>query len=408
MIGEGFSFGRDRGPASGGLTAAIDIGATKAACLIARRGGGGHELIGCGFEETAAPSTSRDATVRLLRLALDAAEQAAGAAAPPAAAVYGGPGLKTTHASGAVALPGGVDEAAVRRALRKALDGATPSGRTMLHAAPLGYRVDDGPWLADPRGAKGRKLTAYAAIVTAPTAALAALAAAVAEADASLAGFLAGPLAAGHALLTEAERAAGAAVIELGATCANVGVFRAGALQWAETVGIGQIQATRALAERLGTTPAAAERVKRAFVSFASGAPAEAVPAPRLGPEGRLSPGSVRRGDLMEIVCGPLGETFAAARRVIERAGGAGLATLAGGGAEIPGIASFAEAALGIPVRVAAGAGGLGARATAAYGALALAETARGVRPAAPAERGTGPRARAHAARAWAWLRENF
>lgn len=390
-----------------GLIATIDVGATKAACLVARRGAGAREVAGVGFQESAAPLSDYDATVRLIRLALDDAESAAGTALPAVAAVYGGPGLRTIQAAGAVPISGSVDEGAVRRALGKAVAGAASrEGRTLLHAAPLAYQVDRGGKIADPRGQKGRMLTAHVALTTAPTAALEALASCVEDAGARCAGFIAAPLALGHALFSDAERMAGAAALELGATGVTAAVFRGGALAHAEHLPFGQAKLTEFLAARLATTTAAAERVKRAFVSFDGGPAAELVEAPRLGPEGRLEAASVRRGDLMEIACGPLGETFAAVKQAIARGGGAKVVALAGGGATLSGLEAFAEAALGVPVRR-DGAERLQPRLAAAYGALGFAGSLQGAARRSQAM-GLKLDARGGASRAWAWLKENF
>lgn len=350
--------------ASGPCIGAIDVGAGKVVCLVARLGGEGPiDVLGAGHVGLRA-DVEDDARPRLVRVALDQALRMAGDVWPPIGTAYGGPDLKSARATGAVRLRKGVvaprDVAAAIAAARGEVSLAQ---RRLLHAAPLSYRVDDGEAVADPRGLEGRTLTADVCLVHAPTANIAALEAMLEAAGARPAFIVAAPFAAGYGVLSAEEREAGAVVIDLGEAGCGLGVFRAGALAWAEHSPGGGARLTRDLSVRLGTTVGIAERAKRLYGGLAGEHdPAEVIETPVLGEDGRLSPGVALRGAFAEALAPRLEEIFGRIAVRLEEAGAAELpVALTGGVSQTPGLRALAARVLARPVRIAspAGFGGL-------------------------------------------------
>lgn len=274
-------------------------------------------------------------------------------------ASYSGPGIAARMVRGVARVRGkAVSERDIDAAIHAAMQ-ATPSpALTFLHVEPLRYTIDDGEPLIDPRGQAGKSLTVEACVVTAPTEALNALRGCINLAGVEVEDIIAGPKAAGLAVLTPEERAGGAALIDLGAGAVGIGVIGGENLLHAETVSAGGVRLTRDLAHKLQTSFSAAERVKLAFGAVGGGFDRrEAVQAPKLGGDGRLEAATTLRGVIADTLTPRLVEMLLRARERLARAGFAGeagprRAVLVGGGAMIPGIREVAAQTLAMPVRI--------------------------------------------------------
>ena len=352
----------EQGGGEGRLLGAIDFGAAKTVCLIGWSGPEGLAVTGIGF---AKPQTGADgapldfdACVRAVRIAVDQAERASGETVTSVVAGIGGKGVSSRLVSGAVTLaPGPIAPKAVRAALNAALAQAGLPGRALLHAVPLGYRVDGGPLRADPRGAEGKQLTAELTVVTAPEAAVAAITDCIIEAGLRVERVVASPYAAALAVLSPEEMAMGAVALDFGASHVGVAAFQGGALMLAENAPVGGADLTADIAQRIGANFAAAERIKVLHGGF-SAAPPQEVPieAPRIGADGRLEAAVVSRGVIVEAMGPRLEEMLAAVRaRLAPVAAREGQkpwrAAVAGGGSYLSGLRDLAEHVLSRPVR---------------------------------------------------------
>ena len=143
-----------------------------------------------------------------------------------------------------------------------ALEGFQPQGREVLHSAALGFSVDGTAGIKDPRGMFAETLTASFLVVSAPTAGLRNIVQCVSRSHLNVSAILAAPFAAGLACLVEDEAEQGAMVIDFGAGVTSAAAFWDGGLLHVETLPMGGSRATSDLAQGLGTTFAAAERMK--------------------------------------------------------------------------------------------------------------------------------------------------
>lgn len=409
----------------GAVVGAIDVGAGKIACLVASAGDEDApvDIIGAGLT-TLRADIEPEARPRLVRVAVDQALRMAGDVWPSFGAAYGGPDLVSVVGVGTTRIRreaiGPRDVAAAIAAARAEVSLA---GRRLLHAAPIGYSIDGGELVFDPRGLAGQSLSAEVCLTHAPADAVTALEAALEQAGARAAFVVAGPFAAGHGVLSEEERESGAVVIDLGEAGAGIAVFQHGALRHAETLPGGGARLTRDLAARLNTTLPVAERAKRLYGSVAGEHdPGEAVETPVLGEDGRLEPGMALRSAFVEALAPRLEEIFARIAVRLDSAGGRGLpVALTGGVSQTPGLRALAARALARPVRIGAPAGFGGFDDAAQGGAFAvaagivrcaLARDAEPVRTPQP-QRPPPPKVElapvAETAKtAVAWLKENF
>jgi cell division protein FtsA len=354
--------------ADASLIAGLDIGCGKIACLLAANSAGPMDapiaLAGAGWvgmrRTPDGGGGDFETAVRAIRVALDQAERMAGGTSAREAVVsYSGPDLQTARIENGVTFARRAIQARdVTAAIQTAIARGGLNNRRVLHIAPLGYRVDGGDLTPDPRGQIGRKLDALLALVHAPETAIEALEACVSQAGIGLREIVAAPYAAGLAVLSDDERAEGAAVLDWGAGQMGYGLFVEGALLHAETIAAPGAKLTRALAQRLGTTFAAAERTK--ILHGDVGAPANArdiVEVPVLGADGRLELGAVRRADIIAALREGSEQALrqsAARHGAIEHLWGEAPTPVAltGGGAQMAGLRALSEDILERPVRL--------------------------------------------------------
>lgn len=344
--------------------AAIDVGVSKCAVMIGSLTSEGDLLArGIGVQSArrgprGAPSDF-DAAARCLRVALDQAERASGLVVETAAASYSGPGVRSARAHGATKLLRGVVDARdAKAALDAARDAVCEAGRVALHVAPICYRIDDGPPLADPRGKSGHRLEAQVLVVTAPQGAISGMEDLAREAGLRLSRVVAGPYSAGLACTAPAQRHEGALVIDLGASTTGIAAFAGAGLVFCETLPIGGARLSEDLASQFGTSFAAAERAKVAYGGQAGlAARGVRVEVPRLGADGRLEPALVDPSALHSLLSPMLVQIF---ERVGERIAKAGFVSedfqsiaLTGGGALLAGAGPAAQRCLNIPAEIA-------------------------------------------------------
>ena len=93
-------------------------------------------------------------------------------------------------------------------------------------------------------------------------------------------------------------------VIDFGAGVTSAAAFWDGGLLHVETLPMGGSRATSDLAQGLGTTFAAAERMKiqHGAVGLSDAGALEMVEAPRLGPDGRLEAHQCSRADIAQVL----------------------------------------------------------------------------------------------------------
>jgi cell division protein FtsA len=432
LLGEGMQSHKGRvrmsrqAPVPATVVTAIDVGVSKTVCALAAMTGARADLIGAGVIASPSAASGKAAdfnqAVRALRLAADEAERGSGVAVTEAIASYAGPDLHTIVVEGRVRAKAGVvsakDEA---KAIQAAMAAAQDPAHRVLHTAVLGFRVDGGERIADPRGLEGRRLTAEIAAVRAPTANLAALVQCGGEAGLSITRIVPAPYAAGLAALDPDDRD-GALVIDLGAGGVSVALFGPQGLVYAASLKGGGVRVTRSVAAALDTSFAAAERAKLLYASDCGLAdPRETVEAPRLGADGRLEPALVLRRAIQDAVGDRLDAIFADVAKLLRQAGFPPPAhvVLVGGGASLAGAAEIASARIGAPVVV----GGVcpipgreGARSSAPFATVAGLLRWASEKPPhhAPAlsfnEISRRPALVAPAAvlRAWRWLQESF
>ncbi|MBI5577012.1 MAG: cell division protein FtsA [Deltaproteobacteria bacterium] len=338
----------------------LDIGSSKVATVVAKKGPEGLEILGAGENPTEGMRKGAvvnvDATVSSIRNSVGEAEKMTGISIGSAFVGVSGPLIKSfnSHAAISVRNEREVTEEDVARVLALAKAVELPNDREILHVLTQEFSVDDIGGIKDPRGVAGIRLDARVHVVTDDVPSTRNLVKCVEKADLSVDEIALGPLVSANAVLTPEEREVGVVLLDFGAGTVEMAIFHGEALRHTFVLPLGGSNVTSDVAIGLKIPWADAEALK-----IASGSAMiqkvrrdELVELPGVG--GR-QPRPIRRQYLSEIIEPRAEEIFALLRKEILRSGyeetlGAGI-VLTGGGCLLDGLVELGERVFQLPVR---------------------------------------------------------
>lgn len=307
--------------------------------------------------------TDMAAATYAIRDAVERAEKNAGTSIQSVWVGCAGAGLASRVSKVEIDIGGRrVEEEDIQALLLAARDAIQPDGRMVLHAQPAHYTLDGAHGVANPRGLHAERLGVDIHITLADGAPVRNLTEAVQNAHLDVEAVVAAPLAAGYACLTDEERDLGVALVEIGADVTNVAVHAGGMLLGLSALPFGSSDITDAIASAFGTRRFEAERLKCVSGS-AMASPADhremvliAPPSEDSAAQGKAADRSVARAELVSIVTQNLALLTREIGRALKDMGftgpHGGQIVLTGGGAELAGIADYAQGALGRPCRI--------------------------------------------------------
>ena len=345
---------------SGPVIAGLDVGSSKVATVVARKGLEGLEILGVGRAETdgmrKGAVVNVDATVKSIQQSLGEAEKMTGVSIPSVFVGVSGPLIKSfnSHAAISVRNEREVTEMDVARVLELAKAVELPNDREVLHVLTQEFIVDDMGGIKDPRGMTGIRLDARVHVVTDDVPSTRNLVKCVEKAELGIDDIALSPLASANAVLTPEEKEVGVVLLDFGAGTVEMAIFYDGALRHTFVLPLGGANITSDVAVGLKVPWADAEGLK-----ISSGCAMiqkvrrdELVELPGVG--GR-QPRPIRRQYLSEIIEPRTEEIFGLLRKEILRSGfeemlGAGV-VLTGGGSLLDGLSELGERVFQLPVR---------------------------------------------------------
>jgi len=249
--------------------------------------------------------------------------------------------------------------------LLSARDVIQPDGRMVLHAQPAHYRLDGAHGVANPKGLHAERLSVDIHVMLADGAPVRNITEAVQNAHLDVDAVVGTPIAAGLASLSPEERELGVALVEFGAEVTNVAVYSSGMITGLATIPMGSGDITDAVASAFGIRRFQAERLKCVNGS-AIASPAdhrEMIPVngpgeEDTGPVARHADDKNRipRAELVGVITSQLGSLMEEINKALKilnyGSPRSQQIVFTGGGAELAGLADFAQSALGRPVRV--------------------------------------------------------
>ena len=307
-------------PRRSALVAALDVGSSKVACLIARlrphapqqvltRRTHAIEVVGFGHTEArgmkAGGVVNLDQAEETIRLAVDAAEQMASVEIESVVlSISAGRLASELFAADVDVVGSAVSEGDIARVLAAGSRHSQRDGRAVLHSLPVGYSIDGTDGIRDPRGMLGSRFGVDMHVATTDTAAARNLMLAVERCHLAVEAMTAAPYAAGLCALADDEADLGAAVVDIGAGTTTVAVFAHGRFVHADAFALGGNHVTMDLARGLTARLADAERIKTLHGSAISGGSDERdiITVPPVGEDEREPPHVVSRAALVRII----------------------------------------------------------------------------------------------------------
>lgn len=350
---------------------AVNIGSFRVSAMIAGVSETG-ELIILGSGHRAAQGIKRgyitdmQAATYAIRDAVERAEKIADAAIGSVYVGCSGAGLASQIAQVEVDIGGRrIEQDDIEHLLVAGRDVIQPDGRMVLHAQPAHYTLDGADGVADPKGLHAERLGVDIHVMLADGAPIRNITEAVQNAHLDVEAVIASPIAAGHACLSQEERELGVALVEFGAEVTNVSVYAGGMLLGLAAIPMGSGDITDAVAAAFGIRRYQAERLKCVHGS-AIASPAdhrEMIPVNAPGEEGTGplarhadDKNRIPRAELVSVITAQLGNLTEEIGKALKSLGFTGArgqqVVISGGGAELAGLADYAQAALGKPVRI--------------------------------------------------------
>jgi cell division protein FtsA len=360
---------------SGDIFAALDIGSSKIACLIARSDNNGPpRVVGIGHQLSEGMKHGSVSNMEALQYAVGqavtAAEQMAGEMLQRVTVNISAAHLVSQTVDIELPLNGReVTENDVSRiqSQGQAMAPEDTQGHPLelLHTVPVTYALDGQKSIRDPVGMTGSNLQAQLHLIAAGFGPVRTLATAIARCHLDVEQIVASPYASGLACLVEDEMDLGSLIIDMGAGTTGFAVFVDGNIVHTGGIPIGGAHVTNDIARGLTTSVAQAERLKTLYGN-AIPSPMderEILDVPLVGEEAPENANHMPKSHLIRIIQPRLEEIFELVKARLDKSGFAEVAgrrvVLTGGASQLPGVRELAQRMLdkqirlGRPLRVA-------------------------------------------------------
>lgn len=346
------------------IVVGIDVGTSKVCALIADVSDDEQlEIIGVGVVASRGLKkgsvVNTDEVVDSIQMAVQRAEQQSGFKMVSAFVGISGAHVATQTSQGVVAVrhpDRQISPDDVQRALEAARVITIPAEREIIHVMPRHYVVDGQDGIKNPIGMLGHRIEVQTTIVSGSMTAVNNLVRCVERAGVGIDSLTLQAVAAGDAVLTDAERDLGVALIDLGAGTTDVGVFEDGALVYGSVLPVGGFQITNDISVGLRVPFGVAEDIKVRH-GFALPELIEEdrdieIPAYDSGEERTVS-----RREVSDIIAARMEETFDLVQEQLARAGWSSFPAgivLCGGTAQLGGLRRLAGEMFHCSVRIGA------------------------------------------------------
>ncbi len=251
---------------------------------------------------------------------------------------------------------GEIKEEDVERALENARENLLLSKeREIIHIAPRQFIIDGEEGIRQPEGMFAQHLEVEAHIVTGASSFLNNLVKSVELAGVRVEDLLLQSLAASEAVLEEAEKDIGVALVDIGGGTTDLAIFKDGSICFSSSLPLGGNHLTSDIMVGLRTTSSEAERLKKEK-GYAIASLLDSQEAIEVRMVAREEPMYLPRRVLAEIIEDRLTELFQIVGKEIAKANVGdilpGGVVLTGGTSLLPGIDHLAEKVLNMPARI--------------------------------------------------------
>jgi cell division protein FtsA len=229
------------------IVVALDIGTTKICCLAGRKTSHEQlEIIGIGKIESTGVTrgvvTNIEKTVTAIREAVAACERQAQIKISTVHVGIAGQHIKSVQHRGLLTRDNDhleIGQSDVDRLINDMFKLVLPAGDRIVHVIPQEYTIDNEQGIIDPIGMCGVRLEANFHIITGMDTALKNIERCVRNAGLQLADVTLEPIASAFAVLSEEEKEAGVALVDIGGGTTDVTVFHEGIIRHTAVIPLG-------------------------------------------------------------------------------------------------------------------------------------------------------------------------
>ena len=255
------------------IVVGLDIGTTKIACLVGRKTEHGKiEILGVGkapsLGVTRGVFSNIEKTVQSIRAAGEEAEAKSGIEINVVNVGIAGQHIKSLQHRGMITRDT-IDEEISQKDVDELIDDmyklVMMPGEEIIHVLPQEYIVDREPGIKDPIGMSGVQLEANFHIITGQIAAAKNIFKCVNKAGLEVAELILEPLASSSAVLSEEEKEAGVALIDIGGGTTDIAIFHDGIIRHTAVIPFGGNVITEDIKEGCTIMHRQAELLKTKF-----------------------------------------------------------------------------------------------------------------------------------------------
>ena len=254
------------------IVVGLDIGTTKICALVGRKNEFGKlEILGMG--KAVSEGVSRgivlniDKTVDAIRRAIRQAEEQSGISIGVVNVGIAGQHIKSLRHNGSITRnsPDTIGPDDVNRLTQDMYRLVTQPGSQIIHVMPQDYKVDYEEGIVDPVGYEGVRLEGNFHIITAQSTAINNINKCVTKAGLEIADLILEPLASAMSILSEEEKEAGVALIDIGGGTTDLAIFKDGIIRHAAVLPFGGNIITQDIKQGCNVAPGQAEQLKVKF-----------------------------------------------------------------------------------------------------------------------------------------------
>ena len=256
----------------------LDIGTTKIACFVGQRNEHGKiEILGYGKSDSVGVSrgvvSNIERTVQSIQTAVKAAEEDSGIEINVVNVGIAGQHIKSHQHRGMITRESTEDEIN-QRDIKSLIDDMSklvmPPGCEILHVLPQEFTVDNEQGIKDPVGMAGVRLEANFHIITGDIASAKNIYKCVSKAGLELDQLVLEPLASSSSVLTEEEKEAGIALVDIGGGTTDIAIFQDGIIRHTAVIPFGGQAITKDISTGCNIMSKHAEKLKCKFGSALS------------------------------------------------------------------------------------------------------------------------------------------
>jgi len=257
------------------IVVGLDIGTTKIVAIVGRKNEHGKlEVLGMGKSESIGVSrgvvSNIDKTVQSIKTAVQEAENKSGVDIKVVNVGIAGQHIKSLQHRG-IKVRHNVDDEIGQHDINALIDDMYKlvmlPGEEIIHVLPQEYIIDNEQGIKDPIGMAGVRLEANFHIITGQIAAAKNIYKCVHKAGIEVDDLILEPLASSEAVLSDEEKEAGVALVDIGGGTTDIAIFQDGIIRHTAVIPFGGNSITEDIKEGCGIIKNQAEQLKVKFGS---------------------------------------------------------------------------------------------------------------------------------------------